>query len=240
MKKTLLILLLLAGVSLKGKAQHFIASFGVERSWDVPVMVSRVIYDDYYGYDWVHATRVYQNGGLFFNVILQRQDVFVEVTIDNGGYITREVVRDYYPLHDHICNEFCGYHASYYHTHYHDCHSHDHFGHNHVVYTGHPHGHAYGYYRNNPYYVYNSHIHGYERHSYGNQWKHDDYHGNSKHSNNQYDRRGDNDGYRNRRDRYYDSQRDNHWNDHDNENRKGRAGDNRHRYASGTYVRGSR
>lgn len=145
MKKITLIVALIAGISFNSNAQHFIASFGIEHSWDIPVHVSHVIYDDYYGYDWVHATRVRRHGRMFFDVVLQRGDVFVELHIGSGGRIYRTRHWDYYPFHDHVCSYTCGYHPAYYRTYYNACHSHRHHGHNHVIYRKNVHVHNHHY-----------------------------------------------------------------------------------------------
>ena len=134
MKRITLLVALIGAVSFKGNTQHFIASFGIESSWDIPVHVSHVVYDDYYGYEWVHATRVVRRGSLFFEVVLQRGNVFVELHIGPHGHVYRTRHWDHYPFHDHVCSHTCGYHPTYYRTYYNACHSHHHRGHNHVVY----------------------------------------------------------------------------------------------------------
>ncbi|WP_040495179.1 hypothetical protein [Fulvivirga imtechensis] len=217
MKKMILFLLLSTGVSLQGKAQHFIASFGVEHSWDIPTHISNVVYDHYYGYEWVHASRAYHSGGLFFDVVLQRGDMFVELTIRKDGYITRNFVRDYYPLHDHVCSSHCGYHATYYRTHYKSCHSSHHHGHNHVAYVYRP----YGYHHtHSTHYVYKSNGQGH-KHGHGTGHNNKGGHGH-KHNKPQNHSRPDDDGYRERRDRYHNS-RESHYNGDHKGREKGKS-----------------
>lgn len=145
-------------------AQTFIASFGVEQSWGVPVGVANYIDDYYYGYEWVHTRRVVRHGMVDFEVIMQRGPVFVVITMDRYGRVYRTVNRDYYPLNEHVCGAYCGYHNNYYRNHYVVCTGHTHYGHNHVNYYSRPRGNAYGYYKNHNYYLnrkygYNNHRH---------------------------------------------------------------------------------
>lgn len=157
MKKILLLIGLVAGVSLGVNAQHFTTSFGFELGWGIPNRVQTVISHDYYGYDMVHASRVARVGIDYFDVVLQRGDIFVQVTVRNDGYISRRTVYQDYPLYDHVCSHSCGYHNTYYVSHRNTCNSHHHSGHNHVVYVNNKHyngsghhgkGHAYGHYKN--------------------------------------------------------------------------------------------
>lgn len=150
MKKLLIIsALLVTGFATKSNAQHFIASFGVERHWGVPDYVTHIVYDRYYNYDWVHARRMYApNGSLYFNVLLQRGNRFVEVNINNHGHYNVVNRYNYYPLAGHICGDFCGYHEYYYNTYNNICHSHNHWGHNHIVYRPRPVTYVWGHYRN--------------------------------------------------------------------------------------------
>lgn len=155
MKKTILLLVLLAGFSWKGEAQHFIASFGTQHSWGVPYYVSDIVYDNYYDYNWVHATRIVRGGYVSFDVLLQRGDAFVEVNIGRHGRIQSSRFINYYPLHDHICGDFCGFHSNYYNAYYNNCNSHHHHGHNHVIYRPGVRVHVYndyGYRYRRPYY----------------------------------------------------------------------------------------
>lgn len=153
MKKILILTACLTAAAVsQGRAQHFIASFGIERTWNVPEYVSEVVYTNYWNYDWVHATRVVHNGVLSFNVLLQRGNTFIAVNIGPYGHYRTVGRYNYYPLTGHICNEFCGYHDYYYHTYYTVCHSHNHFGHNHIVYRPRPVTYVYGGYRTLPAY----------------------------------------------------------------------------------------
>ncbi len=156
MKKILIISALLFMASMtQSKAQHFVASYGVQHQWGVPSYVTQVVYDRYYNYDWVHANRVNHGGGFFsFNVLLQRGNRFVEVNVDNHGYT--QVINRYnsYPLMGHVCGDFCGFHEYYYNSYYNICHSHNHWGHNHVAYRPRPVTYVYGHYRTYPRYVY--------------------------------------------------------------------------------------
>lgn len=174
MKKILLILTILAGVSLESEGQHFVTSFGVTQSWSVPACVNHVVYDNYYGYEWVHTSRINQRGRVFFNVLLQRGDTFVELNIGNRGRIYRTRYLDYYPFNDHVCNNVCGYNSVYYDSHYNACNSHHHRGHNHVVYNRRPA--VYSYRRT--YYKPRGHAHGYKKghhkHKYKSHAQHDD------------------------------------------------------------------
>lgn len=155
MKKKILLLAIGAFLlSIKSEAQHFVASFGAQVEWGVPNRVEYTIGHDYYGYNWVHATRTVRNGYTYFDVLLQRGDVFVEVNVGHNGRIMGRTYFDYYPLNGHVCNGYCGYHANYYASHRVACNSHHHHGHNHVVYKSAytqvyhaPKGHAHGYHK---------------------------------------------------------------------------------------------
>ncbi len=120
----------------KSEAQgfRFITSFGVEQHWDVPYEVYYTLDHYYHGYDWVHARRVYDRGAVSFDVILHRGDAFVSVSLDRSGRIFRRVVDYHYPLHNHVCRDFCGFHADYYASYRTYCSSPHHHGHNNVVY----------------------------------------------------------------------------------------------------------
>lgn len=159
MKKILFTLALVVSFTSLVKAQVFVTSFGVELGWNLPSRVNTVVYNDYYGYDVVHATRVSRFGVGYFDLILQRGDIFIEVSVRNDGWVDRRVVRYDYPLTNHICGSVCGYHNTYYTSYYNSCSSHSHHGHNHVVYVNnrkshhihgdnHPgKGNAYGHYK---------------------------------------------------------------------------------------------
>ena len=119
MKKTILISILLSLAFLQeSKAQHFIASFGVQHSWNVPRIVTDQIYDHYYDFNWVHADRVFTPRGYDFHVILQRDNIFAEVEIGWDGFIRHVEYFDYYPLDQHVCDDFCGFHQPFYNTYY--------------------------------------------------------------------------------------------------------------------------
>jgi hypothetical protein len=157
MKKILLLIGLVAGVSLGVNAQHFTTSFGFELGWGIPNRVQTVISHDYYDYDMVHASRITRVGIDYFDVVLQRGDVFIQISVRNDGWISRRTVYQDYPLYDHVCSHSCGYHNNYYVAHRNVCSSHHHGGHNHVVYVNNKHydgpghhgkGNAYGHYKN--------------------------------------------------------------------------------------------
>lgn len=163
-------------------AQHLITSFGASHSWHMPAPVYHSMNDHYYGYDLVHAQRIFQRNQTFFEVVLNRGDVFVNVQVGPRGRVYQERVSYDYPLNGHTCSTHCGYHDAYYRSHAVACHGHHHRGHNHVVYrrttpsgrcgTAAPgRGHAYGHfkqkkYRGHDYQIYNDHDHGYERRDY--------------------------------------------------------------------------
>ncbi|MCB0497104.1 MAG: hypothetical protein KDC79_13275 [Cyclobacteriaceae bacterium] len=102
----------------RADAQTFIASFGVQQSWGVPIDVVHYIDDHYYGYKWVHTRQVVRHGMVDFVVIMQRGPVFFEITFDRFGRIYRTVRLNNYPLHNHVCDAYCGYHTNYYKTNY--------------------------------------------------------------------------------------------------------------------------
>ena len=156
MKRAILLSIVFAILFLpKSNAQqfHFVTSFGVTQSWGMPYEVVHAIEHDYWGYDVVHTSRINQHGKLFFDVVLQRGDVFVTVSIGRRGRIYRRVVTYDYPFYNHVCSNFCGYHSNFYRRNVVVCNSHHHHGHNHVTYVRrnynhHPgNGHAYGHYK---------------------------------------------------------------------------------------------
>ena len=119
MKKTILLLILIPlFLHQESKAQHFIASFGVQHSWNVPMAITGQIYDHFYDYNWVHADRVWTPRGDDFLIILQRNDLFAEVEIGWNGIIRHVEYFDYYPLDQHVCDDFCGFHQPFYNTFY--------------------------------------------------------------------------------------------------------------------------
>ncbi len=134
---TLLIFLFLP----KSNAQqfHFVTSFGVTQSWGMPYEVVHVIEHDYCGYDVVHTRRINQNGKLFFDVVLQRGNVFVTVNVGRYGRVYRRAVAYDYPFYDHVCGNVCGYNTNFYRRNVTICNSHHHQGHNHVAYGHHGH-----------------------------------------------------------------------------------------------------
>lgn len=141
----------------KSEAQGFgfVTSFGVTQQWDVPYEVYYSIDNYYLGYNWVHAQRAYNNQGrLFFDVTLQRGEVFVRVSLDRYGRIFNRAISYSYPLNNHVCNSFCGFHSNFYVNNRNVCSGHNHYGHNHVNYRPvviyqQPKGHAYGYHKQN-------------------------------------------------------------------------------------------
>ncbi len=151
MKKILLLIGLVAGVSLGVNAQHFITSFGYSLNWDMPYSVQHTITHDYYGYDVVHATQAISHGVSYFDIILQNRNAYIKITVRNDGFISRREIYNHNPLYNHVCNSHCGYHTNYYTAYYDNCNSHNHYGHNHVTYVKnyvpkHGHGYAHGYY----------------------------------------------------------------------------------------------
>ena len=157
MKRAVLLSILLAILFLpKSNAQHFsfVTSFGVTQSWGMPYEVVHAIEHDYWGYDVVHTSRINQHGKLFFDVLLQRGDVFVNVSIGRYGRIYNRVITYDYPFYNHVCNNFCGYHSNFYRRNVVACGSHHHHGHNHVTYVRHHNyyshpgnGNAYGHFK---------------------------------------------------------------------------------------------
>lgn len=188
MKKILLTLAIAVSFTSLVNAQNFVTSFGVQLGWNLPTRVNTVVYHDYYGYDVVHATRVSRFGVGYFDLILQRGDIFVEVSVRNDGWVDRRVVRYDYPLANHVCGSVCGYHSTYYTTYYNSCSGHSHHGHNHVVYVNNRRPH---------------HVHGNNHPGKGHAYGH-----NKNHKNNNYkhDSRRDSESYT-RRDRNYDPDR---------------------------------
>ncbi|MTI21365.1 hypothetical protein E1176_10070 [Fulvivirga sp. RKSG066] len=135
MKKIILLIAIGAFfLSSESKAQHFVASFGVHHQWNVPQRIFHAVDYHYYDYDWVHARRIVRGGRVSFDVILQRGDVFVELNVGARGRIFGRTFFDYYPLYEHVCGNYCGFHQAYYRSHRVACNSHIHRGHNHVVY----------------------------------------------------------------------------------------------------------
>lgn len=133
MKKFLLLatLAIVSGTTLK--AQYFVASYGYVHGWDIPQAVSYAIEDNYWGYEMIHAERINHHGRLSFNVMLQRGNRFVEVTVNRKGRIIETVKWNHFPLQSHVCGDYCGFHSNYYLTYYRP----DHHGHQHYYGCGH-------------------------------------------------------------------------------------------------------
>ena len=129
-------------------AQTFIASFGVQHNWAVPHRVSHYINDHYYEYNWVHTRKVEYHGRVNFEIILQRGNIFIEVTLDPFGNVYKTVRRDYSPLYSHECGSYCGYHSNYYNAYYLTLNRHSHY-YCRVNHTHKPNKYAYGRYNTN-------------------------------------------------------------------------------------------
>lgn len=175
------ILLTVAGLMLLGiesNAQRLVTSFGVELQWGMPSEVYYTLEQDYWGYDLVHTTRFVDRRATFFNVVLQRGNMFVTLTLDPFGRVHQRVVAYNYPFSNHICNDFCGYHNAYYTRNVVYCNAHSHYGHNHVaynpVYVAPAPGHAH-----HDHYNYN-----YAQHNEKQNHNHDGYSDNNNHNNN--------------------------------------------------------
>jgi hypothetical protein len=195
MKKILLLIGFVAGVTLSVNAQYFTTSYGLQLNWGIPSRVENIIHHDYYGYEWVHASRVSRVGFDFFDIVLRRGDIYIEVSVRNDGFITRRSAIMDYPLYEHVCGSSCGYHNTYYTSYNNGCNSHSHSGHNHVVYYSN-YGHNQG------------HGHAYEKHNNG----HNNGNAYGKHKNEKYEshntdnkRQVQKSSTYTRRDRYYDS-----------------------------------
>ena len=170
-------------------AQTFIASFGVQQNWGVPYRVSHYIDNNYYDYKWVHAREVVHHGNVEFEVILQRRNVYLQVTLDRFGHVYKTVRRDYYPLYNHECSDYCGFHSNYYVAYRSSFNNHDHDRYDSHYYK--PRGNAYGHYKN--------HGNGYNKHGnkgHGNGYNaHGDYNnGDRGHGRSE----GSREGYKNR------------------------------------------
>ncbi|MEL7144887.1 MAG: hypothetical protein AAFO69_00860 [Bacteroidota bacterium] len=100
----------------QSQAQVFITSFGVLHNWGVPRQVTDVVYDHYYDFNWVHADRIYSPFGWDYHVILERNGLFAEVDITWDGLIRGVEFFDYYPLDNHVCDDFCGFHRPFFNT----------------------------------------------------------------------------------------------------------------------------
>ncbi len=142
MKKLILLSLsvflgLQLAVNSSAKAQnfHIVASFGSTHNWGVPAAIVYEV-DYFYPYHrFVHVDRVWGRGrNVFFNVLLERNGRFIELTFGQNGQIFQENFFVNYPLVNHICSSHCGYHSNYYLQQRVVCQSHHHRGHNHVNY----------------------------------------------------------------------------------------------------------
>ncbi|WP_258103825.1 hypothetical protein [Marinoscillum sp. MHG1-6] len=177
MKKTIILSFVIAFASITvTKAQWSLTtSFGVTQSWSMPYEVYQTVHHDYYGYEVVHTSRIPTTGVGYFEVVLQRGNVFVQVNIDRYGHVHRRVVHSYNPIVNHSCTAHCGFHTDYYRSH------HNHFNRNVYVYSGHNHGHSH-----HGHHKYDKHNHGDNgyrngnKHNYqgrGNGNRHDHYEG---------------------------------------------------------------
>lgn len=135
MKKLILTIALSVALASLAKAEFFITSFGVQLGWDIPHRVQNVVYNDYYGYDIIHANRFNRHGRTFFNLVLQRGNVFIEMRVRHDGFVSRSFISQGYPLFNHVCDVNCGFHSYYYTSYFNHCSSRHHHGHNHVVYN---------------------------------------------------------------------------------------------------------
>ena len=195
MKKLILIITLMTAVSFSGNSQRFYASFGVQHNWGVPLYVSNVVYDNYYGYDWVHATRVVNNGRPFYDIVLQRGNLFLEVRIGRQGFIRRTRHWDAYPFVDHVCSDACGFHGGFYRNNY-------------VVYNNRRYG--YRYRGSNTLIINNHNVNNKRHHNHGKQYGHNrsgdnKHHIHNRQSNSKVNRRAVSNGYPERRGTYYSS-----------------------------------
>lgn len=156
--KKLIIILSIAAFTFSSKSQAqalFFTSYGTQHLWGMPAEVQWALESNYYNYHMVHTRRFYDRGRLFFDVVLQRGDVFVDIRIGGNGYIFNTVYRQHYPFYNHVCSGYCGFHRDYYMS-YRVAYGHPHFHkHNHVyyrpnvVYVRHDHGNHHGHYKNN-------------------------------------------------------------------------------------------
>ncbi len=187
--RKLKIILLVAALGLmswttsNAQAQFFVNIQG-HTNWYLPSPVVQVFHNNYYGYEVAHARQYYVKGALFFDVVLHRGDVFVEINVNPHGHIVNSVYYNYYPLHDHVCDSYCGYQPVFYRQYY-------------PVYI-HP-GHRHNVYEHNKKYHYPSkvviinkptpHHSEYVEHHQGNHKN--DYNNNNNNNNNHNDRRAE-------------------------------------------------
>jgi len=142
----------------KSNAQGFITSFGVTNQWSLPYEVYYTLDHQYWGYDLVHVAQITNRRVNYFDVVLQRGNVFVRLSVDPFGGIMNSVVNYNYPLVNHVCTNQCGFHSGFYQNNMMVCNHHHHHGHNHVVYRQpqpvyylHSNGKAYGHHKNKHY-----------------------------------------------------------------------------------------
>lgn len=124
--------------SAKAQNFHIVASFGSTQNWGVP---SAILYEVDYFYPYhrfVHVNRFARGRRIFFNVLLEHQGNFVELTFAGGGNIINTNYFNNYPLVSHVCSAYCGYHSDYYFQQQVVCNTHFHGGHNHVNYYKQP------------------------------------------------------------------------------------------------------
>lgn len=142
-------------------AQTFIASFGVQHNWGVPHRVSHYIDDHYYDYNWVHVRKVEHHGSVNFEIVLQRGNIFLEVTLDPFGHVYKTVRREHSPLYAHECASHCGYHSNYYKAYLVTLNRHSHY-YGRVNHFHKPKRYAYGRYNNSNNYHVNHYTKGYK------------------------------------------------------------------------------
>ncbi|MEH0157035.1 hypothetical protein V6R21_23140 [Limibacter armeniacum] len=103
---------------LASNAQRYMRDDGGYNDWRMPNNVFTSISYEYRGYDVIHARRVDTRSNVSFDVVLQKGDVYFEVSVGNDGRIYRRQRRTYSPLRDHHCSHHCGYHEVYYKKHH--------------------------------------------------------------------------------------------------------------------------
>ncbi len=154
--KKFIIILTFAALVLSSKTQAqglFFTSYGTQQLWGMPAEVQWALESNYYDFHMVHTRRFYDRGRLFFDVVLQRRGVFVDIRIDGRGYIFNSAYRNNYPFYNHVCSGYCGFHRDYYisyrvaygHPYYHQR-NHIYYRPN-VVYVKYDHGKNHGYYK---------------------------------------------------------------------------------------------
>jgi len=117
MRRAMLLSILVVFVfSIKTEAQHFhyVNSIGVQHHWDLPHSVYDEIGYHYHGYDIVHVGNVWRNGFNYFDVTLQRGNVFVRLEMGNRGRILSKRMARSFPFQNHVCNNHCGFHNDFF------------------------------------------------------------------------------------------------------------------------------